>query len=381
VLFRRFKKPAPEETPKVVRSCPVGDEEAALDATAALLRIWGSHALDTEAVDSAVARHEFEMWARHVLLVAPPPGFEGEVKRRDWRGLERFVEDNRKGECDWIERTHEDLRQVIWLFVQSLGRALSEDRHSDSEMSHQLATLKEACDSADTAVLKEQVLASVGLIEELLSDRSGRAEDRIHALSGRIDRMKLELVEVRKQLSTDPLTKVHSRAAFDEQVSRITNLGTLFGSPSTLFVMDVDDFKWVNDRFGHTVGDEVLTKVADCLKNAFRRKGDFVARYGGDEFVALILDDSPDNARGIAERVLFAVREIEIDGQREEPIRVSVSMGAAKLEPGDEPGSWFERADRALYSAKEAGRDRCIIDGGGTHATEIDGGHTLSGQH
>jgi len=353
-----------------VRASPAGDEEAALDATAALLRIWGRYALDTEAVDSAVARLEFEAWARHVLVVAPPPGFEGEITRRDWRGLERFVEDNRKGERGWIDRTHEDLRQVIWLFVQSLGRAVAEDRHSNGQMGTQLKALRKACESSDTAALRKQALASVNLIQELLADRSDRSKLRIEALSGRLDQMKLKLHEVREQLSTDPLTKVHSRAAFDEQVERITNLGALFGSPATLFVIDVDDFKWVNDRFGHTVGDEVLMKVAGCLQTAFRRKGDFVARYGGDEFVALILDDSVDNVRGIADRVLFSVRDIEIEGHREEPIRISVSMGAAKLETDDDPRSWFERADRALYGAKEAGRDRCIIDGGGTRTTE-----------
>jgi diguanylate cyclase (GGDEF)-like protein len=365
---RRREAPVPG-APAPSESAPFDsarEAEAAQDALAGVLRAWGERAFDLEAVDARSIGESFEAWARHVLVNAPPPGclLEGpRPDRRDWHSLQSFVRGHRRSEVDYVLRSLADLRQVIWIFVKSLGRAAAEDRREDQRMGRQLHRLREAVESTDTTALKREALSSIGLIESLIARRQARQKSEIEQLAGRLDRLSVELIAVREQLGTDPLTQLYNRAACDEHVSRIVSFRAVVGSPAVAFMIDVDHFKWVNDRYGHAVGDDVLRGVARCLKDVFRRQEDFVARYGGDEFVVVLQEGSLETARGAAERLLFAIRDLEVPREdTEEPIRVSVSAGAARLR-GDEDGrAWLQRADQALYAAKEAGRDRFVID-------------------
>jgi diguanylate cyclase (GGDEF)-like protein len=131
-------------------------------------------------------------------------------------------------------------------------------------------------------------------------------------------------------------------------------------NPPLLMVIDIDHFKWVNDRFGHDVGDLAIRSVAARLGAACRRGEDFVARYGGDEFVAILDGVAPGTEAAQADRILFAIREIEIPTPKE-PLRLSCSIGIARALGGESPPDWFRRADNALYRAKRLGRDRAAI--------------------
>jgi diguanylate cyclase (GGDEF)-like protein len=128
-------------------------------------------------------------------------------------------------------------------------------------------------------------------------------------------------------------------------------------------MLDIDHFKWVNDTHGHPCGDQVLRETAETLVRCFKRKDDFVARYGGEEFAVVLRDLDLKTARTVAERGMGAIRILEIhrDGLPE-PLRITVSMGIARLRPGETAAAWIERADRALYQAKNGGRDRIEVD-------------------
>ena len=168
---------------------------------------------------------------------------------------------------------------------------------------------------------------------------------------------------MRAQASIDAVTQIYNRASFDEQIEREVDLATLFGKRGCLIMLDIDHFKWVNDTHGHPCGDQVLRETAETLTRCFKRKHDFVARYGGEEFAVVLRDLDIKTAQIVAERGMGAIRNLEIrrEGIRE-PLRISVSMGVARLRPGETAASWIERADRALYQAKNAGRDRIEAD-------------------
>jgi diguanylate cyclase (GGDEF)-like protein len=123
-------------------------------------------------------------------------------------------------------------------------------------------------------------------------------------------------------------------------------------------MIDVDHFKKVNDTHGHPAGDEVLRRVADCLVRNFLRREDFVARYGGEEFVVVIPDSSLHNAEQRAERVRQSLSELESDTGKTK-LKITASIGLASLASGDSGKSWLERADSALYEAKNGGRN-CV---------------------
>ncbi|MCP5055583.1 MAG: GGDEF domain-containing protein [bacterium] len=342
------------------------DEDPALDALVAALRVWGEMAIALEGREEEEIQEDFEGWARHAALASPRPGLDDPsappANKKDWTGLGRFVREHRRAEHEYVTRNMEDLRQVIWQFVESLGRAITEDRQTDGEVASKLLDLRRAVDSNDTEALKREALSSISLIQSRIEGRKLREQGQINELSGQLDDMASELVEVKDQLQVDALTEICNRAGLDQQVSRVVSLGLVLGQPAILFMIDVDHFKWVNDRYGHAAGDEVLRQVASTLAHTFRRKGDFLARYGGDEFSAVILEDSLETANKIGDRLLFAIRELDVVCEGEdEPIRVSVSIGAARLESGEDARSWFDRADRALYQAKELGRDRIAL--------------------
>jgi len=130
----------------------------------------------------------------------------------------------------------------------------------------------------------------------------------------------------------------------------------ILNQPITVVMIDLDNFKQVNDTYGHAAGDEVLRAVGECLARAFIRKSDLVARYGGDEFVVILNDTSAENATKVIERFLRQVNEIKIP-YAPDGTRMSCSAGFTEIQDDDTVETLMGRADRALYQAKAAGRN------------------------
>jgi diguanylate cyclase len=169
-----------------------------------------------------------------------------------------------------------------------------------------------------------------------------------------------DLESARREGETDPLTRIPNRKAFDEYLARSVEMHRAFGHAMSLLIVDVDHFKTVNDSNGHMTGDSVLRDVAKSLVKVFLRKNDFVARMGGDEFAVILRETSEADARTLAERVLTRIRALRVTGTSPEGLAVTVSIGVAEIANDDDDKTWLERADRVLYLAKEAGRDRVL---------------------
>ena len=157
----------------------------------------------------------------------------------------------------------------------------------------------------------------------------------------------------------DPLTEVPNRKAFDERLEQeIARRATTQG-PVTLLVWDIDDFKAINDNYGHRAGDRVLQTVAKCLAQGIRST-DFVARIGGEEFTMIMIGLSLDVAQQIANELRETVQMLRLHF-RGTPVQVTLSCGIAPLQDNDTPGRAFERADAALYKAKKSGKNACLV--------------------
>lgn len=169
--------------------------------------------------------------------------------------------------------------------------------------------------------------------------------------------------EVLEQLAiTDGLTKIHNHRYFQDQLAHALRRADSAGLELALVLIDIDDFKALNDRFGHATGDRVLEGLAQVL-NANVRECDVLARYGGEEFALLALETNVEEAANLAEQVRLSVHEHafhDVDGGV--PIRVTVSIGVAGYR-GDRQ-RFFADADRALYAAKHAGKDCVEVAGG-----------------
>lgn len=163
-----------------------------------------------------------------------------------------------------------------------------------------------------------------------------------------------------KEAATDALTGLSNRRAFDAAASALVATARTTGQSVALLMIDLDHFKEVNDRWGHDAGDRVLCNTANAITSALR-EGDLVARYGGEEIAVLLPDTMEHDALAVAERIRTAVQTDAIPRRLGMAcITVSIGVAAASGE-GIDIHELFEAADRALYDAKRAGRNRSVI--------------------
>jgi diguanylate cyclase len=167
-----------------------------------------------------------------------------------------------------------------------------------------------------------------------------------------------QLKDEQRLAALDALTNVPNRLAYEKRMDEELKRWARFKQPTCVAVWDVDHFKKVNDTFGHRTGDRVLRAVAECLATRIRGT-DFLARYGGEEFVMLLCGTALDQALRLAEGIRIGVSEFKMHSKGT-PLAITVSCGIAALQAGDSAASVFERADKALYEAKQVGRNRCV---------------------
>jgi diguanylate cyclase (GGDEF)-like protein len=156
-------------------------------------------------------------------------------------------------------------------------------------------------------------------------------------------------ISLQQQLRLDPLTGAGNRTAWDEALTRELARARRTQDPICLAVIDLDHFKRVNDQFGHAAGDALLRACVQGWQEALR-PGDPLARMGGEEFAVLLPACSVAEALTVVERLRAAV-----------PGKATCSAGLAQWDGQESPAQWLERADAALYRAKEQGRDRCVL--------------------
>jgi diguanylate cyclase len=208
----------------------------------------------------------------------------------------------------------------------------------------------------DLRQIKSRLVEEVGALRETAAQRQAEWKATVDSFTTRVTSLEDQLLATRRAAGIDALTNLANRGLFDR------TLGEWTKAPRSAFVLamiDIDRFKTINDTHGHAVGDRALAEVASLLAAAVRQR-DFIARYGGDEYVVLIESVTLRQAESRLREVVAAVR----DSQRADgalPFVITISCGAAEFSAGDTPASLLRRADEALYDAKRTGRDRVVV--------------------
>jgi diguanylate cyclase (GGDEF)-like protein len=164
-------------------------------------------------------------------------------------------------------------------------------------------------------------------------------------------------------VNRDGLTGLANRRCFDAQLAEEFRRAGRQGLPVALVLLDVDGFKLFNDRYGHLAGDECLRRICGAVEGVLHRPGDLAARYGGEELAVLLPATDETGALLIAEQLRSAVGALGIPHLDSASGTVTISAGASVIIPGcdDEPADLIHAADRALYRAKQAGRNRAQV--------------------
>ena len=204
--------------------------------------------------------------------------------------------------------------------------------------------------------IKIQLTREVGELKRLTEERQTAWVKTLTGFSSRVHELEAQLAESEHQATTDALTGLANRGAFDRTMKE---LAATLGAHFVLALVDVDNFKQINDTHGHPIGDDVLNIVATCLRSAFRSE-DLIARTGGDEFAAIIRDVTLFQAET---RVCGALDSMIVNrpyNEAGDQIPFTLSVGLAEYSAGDTTRSLLQRADEALYDAKRQGKNRVV---------------------
>jgi len=283
----------------------------------------------------------------------PPP---------DWEGLRATFSKHRRAERSFVQQTVSGFKQALVDVAQALTRALDGDKEGDARVSTALSGLRDLAETptVDVRMLRRSVLEAVEVVEAATVERSQRHQREVGRLRDVLRTMRVELKRAHEMAETDALTGLANRASLDQHLTGTAAIGAFRGHATTLLLLDLDHFKRVNDTYGHPGGDAVLRAVAETLKGFKLRETDLVARYGGEEFAVVLHDCDQGAAFVVAERIRRAVEGTAVVHEGE-IARVTVSVGVAERGLEESPKTWVERTDRALYSAKQKGRNRVEV--------------------
>jgi diguanylate cyclase len=276
---------------------------------------------------------------------------------------------------DLVQQTSARLAEI----ETHLAGELAERDQSQSETSElnllvtdQVEQLRADAERAsDISELRRELDARLGKIATHVHDFQAREESRASVYRERTQKMRTRIASLEResrnlqqnlkqeqqQAMIDALTGIPNRAAYDDRVAQEFKRWRRFGRPVSLITWDVDGFKGINDAFGHKAGDKVLRIVGQQLVRHVRDT-DFVARYGGDEFVMLLVGSDHEVARGVAEKIRNEIASLGFHFH-DRPVQVTMSCGITSFGGEDDVDVVFDRADRALYQAKKGGKNRC----------------------
>ncbi len=226
---------------------------------------------------------------------------------------------------------NDDMRDIPVIFITGLKS------DEDEEKGFRLGAVDYITRPFNHAIVKARVATHIKIVQQM------RAIEQIGKLDG--------------------LTQISNRRGFDEHLLMEWSRAIREQEPLSVLILDVDKFKTYNDTYGHLQGDKMLKSLAKVLKIALKRATDFAARYGGEEFVAVLSNTPLKGALLIAERIRNGMEKMivpDIDGN---PTSATVSIGVACSIPtkDDDMSAFLERADRALYRAKETGRNKVVF--------------------
>jgi diguanylate cyclase len=265
----------------------------------------------------------------------------------------------------------------IGQFVAEQNQSQTQSQASSETLNVQLAgemkAMGESVESAgDLQQIRHQVRSRLDSIERHLQEfrereatlaaamrtRNEQMRERIAELEGEARRLHTQLKDEQRLSTLDALTQIPNRLAYESRIDEEMKRWHRFKQPTCIAVWDVDHFKRINDTYGHRAGDRVIRTVAECLAGRVRST-DFIARYGGEEFVGIFPGTTLESAVRLMDELRLAISKIGFHF-RGTPVSVTASSGITAFLPGDSGGAAFDRADKALYQAKESGRNRCV---------------------
>ncbi|MCL2469035.1 MAG: GGDEF domain-containing protein [Alphaproteobacteria bacterium] len=263
-----------------------------------------------------------------------------------------------ESEDKMLEIVAQNVRKEIEKLMLVVEQSAKDAKNYDSSLTDFSGSLQS---STSMEQIKQAVL-KVARETQVMAAQNQKLQDQLsHAAQDMVD-LRSDLDKVRKDSLTDPLTGIGNRAYFSEQLAHVLQESRETGTPVSLLMADIDHFKKFNDNYGHLIGDEVLKLVAKTLVENLKGR-DIIARYGGEEFVIILPHTTVQDAARVADslRDHLSTKQIRRRKTHENLGIVTISLGAAQYKDGEDPQNLIDRADLGLYAAKQAGRNKVVV--------------------
>lgn len=294
----------------------------------------------------------------HVLAEAVKPP----LSLRHLDDVERRLEDVIAKQAALKERYHqaqEDMRQLLATFVAWLSSMNASSMAYQNRLEADALRIESVRSFDDLAPLLKGVIDAT----RNMAEDTAKARNELHTLQEKESSTAAELAKLQDELASasamarhDPLTRTLNRKGLDEVLAKEIALMRRKEMPLSLAVLDVDDFKRINDRLGHKTGDAALIHLVDVIRKNLR-PSDTLARYGGEEFV-ILMPDTPQDGASVAMTRLQRELTRNFFLANNEKILITFSAGIAQMKPDESGENAFDRADHAMYLAKRAGKNR-----------------------
>ena len=295
-----------------------------------------------------------------LLATGLPPEALKEAHRR----LKRLIFENNEREKLHREKQLTEYSRIANTLAEGLGLLSSNNIAFTDRMDTRLRSIQGIVDLENLRQIRAQMSEQIGQLKRLVQDKKTQEVEQQKSLVTHIQTLNSQLDDTLRSTRIDGLTGTYNRRAFDEHLEKLLPQLQQGATNFSLTLLDVDHFKTVNDKHGHQIGDRLLMAVVQKAKQSLRQ-GDFMARYGGDEFAIILHSDSLTTTRKILERLRLIVAQgflYRKEDGTDVSLQVTISVGVGWAKPSDTMSALIERADKSLYLAKTRGRNQICTE-------------------
>jgi diguanylate cyclase len=267
-----------------------------------------------------------------------------------------------KKEKNYLVEREAELKNMVTLLSEAVSTVVSDNGAYHQEVLQCAQGLSQISQLEDIKKIRLLLAKEIEQLKEVVKQKLSHDRQHQEQLSQYVEALQSKLQSAVNRSLKDPLTGLYNRQGWDQELVNACHTASVTKVPFALALLDIDNFKQVNDKYGHQVGDLILIKVAKEFRESFR-SDDYLARYGGDEFAFILETPSLEKAQKRLERLCKDLSkptyQCVID-KTEFYLRISLSCGVGIYRESDTPETLLRRSDQALYLAKQTGKNRVV---------------------
>lgn len=322
-----------------------------------LLSLISDVAVESESLKTSDFRHQIEEFRSRLLDEEEDDSFESLAQE-----CVDVCQDFYKRSIAYVTEREAEYGELIDLLREAMGTLVGESNTLNVRLLSSSQKFTRLAELDDIRLLKFQLVREVSELKNVVAEKMKQEEAYFSKLSRRVEVLQSKLSKTKEEALLDPLTKLFNRRSFDPTIQQWIASHQRSRTPFVLAMLDLDDFKPINDNHGHLVGDRVLFCAAQWLAGSVRTV-DFLVRFGGEEFALLLenmtLEQAEPRIRQLVNRIATSHYQYDKDN-RVLYVRFTLSCGLTEFVAGDSPEGLIQRADEALYEAKRRGKNRVV---------------------